>query len=65
VSAMKIIKRVVSALLALAALLGVVQLCALSGRDDNLLVWSAIACAIAAPIGLALCEYAFSGDRRN
>ena len=56
--------RALAALLALAALAGVVYLGILSGKHAKFVVWFGIASAIAAPLGLSLLAYAvFRGDR--
>jgi hypothetical protein len=60
VFAMRVVKRLAAALVAVVALLGVVYLGGLSGREDRSLFLFGIVAALVAPMVLGLIEYALS-----
>lgn len=62
---MNIIHRIGAALFALAMLLGIVRLAAVSDGGAKDLVCFGIVAALTAPIMLALCSYAFSRGNRD
>lgn len=58
-------RKIISVLIATGLITGTVYLGIQSGKDNRFLIWFGIASATAAPVGLNLFTYAFSGSDRE
>ena len=60
-----ILRRKISALIAIGLIGGIVYLGFQSVKDNRFVIWFGLACAIVAPVGINLFSYAFSGSDRE